>query len=466
MKRTRAAAALVALAAAATSASASAAPAELGLNVHQSKDTGVDVASGAGLKWARIDVDWYGIETAAGVYDWSVIDALVDRATSKGLSVLAVLSYTPAWASQGDAKGGGTLNDVPKAGTYASFVTAAVNRYKSKVTHYELWNEPNLQQFFEGTPADYVSRVLVPGADALHAACPACLVLGPGLATVGGEYATWMDVVFPAAASKIDVVTGHVYAGFPGPAGSSGPGVTSDSFFNKLESHRVVKVGGTTVYEGPLSFKEEMDKHGVKKPFWLTETGLEATSGNAKEEAAQVDYYKKTLEAMLTRPWWTATIFYEAFDEPGQPYRWGVVRRDPAAASGYVPKASYGFLSKVRASSPYFGGSKTDCDDGLDNDGDGATDFPADTTCASAGAPSEGKPVGPDAGASSSSSGASGSSGVGDDGGASSGFVDPGERPPSDDSGCSASPRAGVGEGVLVGALALALGLALRRRRG
>lgn len=436
------------------------APAGLGLNVHQSKDTGVDVTAAAKLGWARIDVNWYDVEKSAGVYDWTVIDALVDAARAKNVEVLAVLAYTPAWASDGDNKGGGTLNDVPKAGTYASFVTAAVGRYKSKVTAYELWNEPNLTQFFEGAPADYLARVLLPGASALHAACATCKVVGPGLATVGGEYATWMDAVLAGAKDQIDVVSGHVYAGFPGPAGSSGPGVTSDSFFNKLESHRVIKVGGSTVYEGPLSFKEVMDKHGVTKPFWLTETGLEATQGNAAEEAAQVTYYRKVLEAMLTRPWWSSTIFYEAFDEPGQPYRWGVVRRDPAAPGGWVKKPSLDLLTKVRASSPYFGGTKTECDDGLDDDGDGAIDWPADTTCASATSPSEGKPVSPDAGAGDAGTPVA----IGDD---PDGGPPPPDAPAGDDGGCAQAGRAGgAAEGAL-GAVALfgVVALAARRRR-
>src|SRR6185369_6900537 len=115
-----------------------------------------------------------------------------------------------------------STNDIPKPGTYAAFVTAAVNHLKDRVTAYELWNEPNLQQFFEGTPQDYISNVLIPGADALHAACPTCLVVAPALATVGTDYATWLDAVLAAAKDKIDVVSGHDYAHFPQDSPGSG----------------------------------------------------------------------------------------------------------------------------------------------------------------------------------------------------------------------------------------------------
>ncbi len=380
------------------SAPAEAATKELGFNVHQSATVGLDVTKAAGLGWVRLDLNWLDAEPAQqGTYDWSRFDAQIDAASAKGLNVLAVLAYGPAWASEGDTKGDGSTNDVPKAGTYAAFVTAAVNRYKAKVTHYEIWNEPNLGQFFEGTPQQYLDRVFVPGADAVHAACPTCKVVGPGLSTVGTAYATWLDAVLTAAEPKLDIVSGHIYHSFPDGSGT-GAGLTSDSFFNKLDSHRIVKIGTATIYEGPLSLKEVMDNHAVTKPLWLTETGTDATPGNATEEEAQRVYYRQVMEQMLVRPWWTNTIFYEAFDEPPAPYKTGAVVHDPNAPNGYVPKAVFTFLQKVTSSQPAFGGTKTDCDDGLDNDLDGQIDYPADTTCTSLASPSEGVAPPPDAG--------------------------------------------------------------------
>ncbi len=390
--------ALVTTAALGLAAPALGASKELGFNVHQSPSVGLDATRDAGAGWVRMDFNWLDAQpSAGGAYDWARFDALIDGAVARKLKVLAVVGYTPVWASQADAKGGGSQNDVPKAGTFAPFVTAVVNRYKNRVTHYEIWNEPNLEQFFEGTPTDYIERVLLPGADAVHAACPTCKVVGPGLASIGGAYGAWLDQVLAAAKSKIDIVSGHVYAGFPTPGG--GAGVTSDSFFNKLEKHRVVQVGGVTVFEGSLSFKEVMDKHGVTAPFWLTETGKEATLGDAAQEEAQRVFYRQVLEVMLTRPWWSGTVFYEAFDEPPAPYTWGVVVHDPAAPGGYRAKRALGFLKKVTSAQPAYGGNKTDCDDGLDNDLDGKVDFPADPQCTAASGASEGAAPPPGTGA-------------------------------------------------------------------
>lgn len=369
--------------------------AELGLNVHQSSTVGLDITRDAKLAWVRIDLNWLDAQPQNGAPDFTLFDTIVDGARSRGLKVLAVLAYTPAWASTGDTKGDGSTNDVPITGAYAAFVTAAVQHFAGRVDHYELWNEPNLAQFWEGTTQQYIDLVLVPGADALHAACASCQVVGPALATVGTAYASWMDAIFSQAQAKIDIVSGHIYAGFP--AAGSTIGTTSDSFFNKLESHRVVMVGSVPVYTGPLSFHEEMTKYNVQKPFWLTETGLQAALGNTTQESAQTDYYRNVIESMATRPWWTTTIFYEAFDEPNTGLTWGVALDDSAAPSGYQPKPVMQLLQNAASVVPDGGalvdGGITPGSDGGTGSGGAGTDGAATTPDASA-SPDAGHPSG------------------------------------------------------------------------
>jgi 6-phosphogluconolactonase len=427
---------------------------ELGANIHQSTTTGPDATRDATLGWVRVDMNWLDIEHAQGQLDFTLLDAVVDAAVAHNLKVLAVLAYTPAWASSGDTKGDGPNNDVPIAGAYAAFVTAAVNHFKNRVTHYEIWNEPNLSVFFEGTPAQYTSLILVPGADAVHAACATCSVVGPALASIAGMYDVWLDAALTAAKDKIDIISGHAYAGFP--IDDSSAGTTSDSFFNKLDAHRIVKFGTTVVYEGPLSYREVMVKHAVTAPFWMTETGLEAAYGDLNAEASQTRFYRHVLEAMLTRPWWTATIFYEAFDEPNTGHTFGICLHDPSASIGYDAKPVMDLLKKAIAEQPAFGGNGTDCEDGLDNDGDGLIDYPADPDCTSATSTSEGLPPSPDAGV---DAGDMGDGGAGDDGGSN------GASGGESSGGCSSSGRSESGGGAILVAFA-ALVIAFRRRRG
>src|SRR5581483_7712379 len=215
---------------------------ELGLNTHQSSSTALDVARDAKVKWVRIDLNWLDAQPANAAPDFTRFDTIVDAARLRGLEVLAVIAYGPAWASSGDTKGDGSTNDVPNANLYGPFVTATVNHFAGRVTHYELWNEPNLGQFWEGTTQQYIDVILKPGADAVHAACASCVVVGPGLASIGTVYATWLDTVLAQASGKLDVVSAHDYAAFP--VDDPQAGVTADSFFNKLDAHRIVQIGG------------------------------------------------------------------------------------------------------------------------------------------------------------------------------------------------------------------------------
>lgn len=406
----------------------------LGTNIHQSAELGIPITLEGQMGWLRVDFNWLQIEPSQGTFDFALFDAIVDDAAASGLEVLAVLAYGPAWASQGDLMGDGSTNDVPDSAAWAAFVSATVSHFQGRITHYELWNEPNLDVFFEGQPADYVGGLLLPGADAVHAACPECQVVAPGLATVGDEYDVWMDASLAAGKDVIDIVSGHVYAGFHS-------GTTSDNFFQKLEQHRVLYVGDTVVYEGPLALKEVMDAHGVTAPFWMTETGYEAPPGDPAELEAQDDYVRHVLEAQVARPWWTGTIWYEAFDNTG--FTWGLATPEGA---GYAPKPALARVAKVATMHPAFGGSGKACENGLDDDGDDLADVDEDPDCLLGDDDNE-------AGPSQGGGGAGGGSPLGGEGGAGA----PGAAGPST-SGCGCRVGAGERAGSARGA-ALALGL-------
>jgi hypothetical protein len=388
--------AIICAAVALSASSARAATHDIGFNVHQSLDTGVPVSAACGGSIVRIDLNWIQIEETEGNFNWALFDALIDGARARGQRVLAVPAYGPAWASAQNLDGKGSTNDVPRPGLYELFVRAAVERYRDRVEYWELWNEPNLEEFFEGTPQQYVDVILKPGASAVKSVCPECRTLAPGIATlVAGKYDVWMKTVLEQAKDQIDIVSGHVYSDFP----SDPTNPTAITFFTKLEAHRVLTHEGAILYEDPLSLRESQVKYGAgNKPFWLTETGKTAKFGDTAAMAEQSVYARKVLEAMLTRPWWQTTIFYEAFDEPTMSYDWGFALRDPDAPEGYRAKPVCALVSRAVARQPLFGGTGTDCDDGLDNEGDGRIDYPADDDCSSTSTRSEGAPPVMDAG--------------------------------------------------------------------
>jgi hypothetical protein len=361
----------------------------IGVNTHQPASDVLDAAKALGVSWVRIDFNWYQVQPTATKTDWSLFDKLINEATKRGLKVFPTLGYGPDWACEAD-KDGKSNNNVPKAGKYQAFCQAAAARYKGKITHWGLWNEPNLD-FFDGTKQQWIDRVVIEGTKGIKAGCPACKVLGPELASIGSDYAVWLADSIKAlkqASLMYDIVTWHIYGSFvelnPSWACWSG-----DLFIHDLDQHRTC-LG----WHGPLSVREVLVNNKLSNlDVWITETGYKAPISDAKAQANQVTYYRRVLEEQLERSWWTHTFFYEVVDDNAISDKWGMAVRSTAGGaawpSSYQLKPVWTFVKGVLAKQPALGGSGTDCNDGLDNDGDKLIDYPKDTGCASASDPTE-----------------------------------------------------------------------------
>lgn len=103
---------------------------------------------------------WSQIELAKGEFKWDNLDGAIATSESRGLTdILYVIGTTPAWAAADPTN----LNasDYPQPGAaeapanisdWSEWVTAVVTRYKGRISSYQIWNEANLANFFNGTP--------------------------------------------------------------------------------------------------------------------------------------------------------------------------------------------------------------------------------------------------------------------------------------------------------------------------
>jgi hypothetical protein len=460
-------------------APAAAAPTNyLGVNAHQPAGDVLDAAKALGVSWVRIDFNWFQAQPSATKTDWSLFDTLINEAQKRGLKVFPSLGYGPAWASEPDTDGK-PHNNVPKVGAYQAFCQAAAARYKGKITHWGLWNEPNLD-FFEGTKQQWIDRVVIEGIKGIKAGCPGCKVVGPELASIGSDHAVWLADSLKAlkqAGLMYDIISWHIYGSFkelkPGWACWDG-----DLFHHDLDAHRVC-----FGLHSPLSVREVLINNKLSNlPVWLTETGYTAPSSDAAKKANQVTYYRRVVEEQLERPWWTHTFFYEIVDDNLISDKWGMAVRTSAGAAwpgSYQLKPVWSFIQGVLSKQPALGGSGSDCSDELDNDGDKLIDFPADKGCASAADPTETAGSTPDAGppndaAAQDSAPPSDGPGPGADGPApadAAAETDGGAgdgptsgEPPEEGCGCVAG-RAGADLGAGSAALALLVLLVALRRR-
>ncbi len=285
---------------------------------------GFDRVAAAGIGWVRIDFVWALVETSQNHFDWSVYDAIVQAAELRGLSVLGILAYTPAWATDGPS-----LNGVPRSvADWEDFCFRAAQRYRGRVRHWELWNEPNQPHFFAGTLAQYVERILEPGADAIRAADAGAQVGGPALAHLeSADWYFWLLEVLLQAGDKLDFATHHLYD-------PDGPG----DLTSKLESP--TPFGGNPALWDiwTPSVKEVLTEAGwLGQPFWLDETGWASKKLGENTQANHLDGFLATwFDGVAGRDWVDKLFVYELRDSPSaDPNGWGLLRADGSAKPSF-----------------------------------------------------------------------------------------------------------------------------------
>ena len=309
-----------------------------GVNVHA--PTGADLTAkldrvrAAGIGWIRVDFLWPAIEAEPGVFDWSAYDEIAAAASARHLGVLATVLFTPDWATSAPSWTG-----VPDVAAWTDFCRRAAERYRGKIDHWEIWNEPNLSEFWAGSRQQYIDVLLKPGSDALHAGNPDAQVGGPALAhLVSADWFDWLSDVLSQAGDRLDFITHHVYNG------SGNRQVTSKLNDSTLFGDQP----GLWSVVAP-SVREVLEhEHRFGGPFWLTETGWQSA---AVGESHQAGYYSGILGDWFTgqhrQDWITRLFFYELQDpDPSTGLSWGML-----AADG-TPKAAYSAYRDFIAAHP------------------------------------------------------------------------------------------------------------------
>jgi len=181
-------------------------------------DRYLDLVDASGARWIRFDVDWSTVEPERGRSDWSGVDRVVAAAVERGLQVLGLITNTPAWArieESGDDSHG-RPSDPAEFGRFAGDAAA---RYAGTVRHWEIWNEPNLTQFFTPAPdVEQYARLLSAAATAIRAAAPDAVIVTGGLspATDNGtdiSPTTFLDELYDRGAEDdFDAVGMHPYS--------------------------------------------------------------------------------------------------------------------------------------------------------------------------------------------------------------------------------------------------------------
>ncbi len=259
------------------------------------------LATGATIN--RWPIYWPVVEQSAGAFDWRTQDATVRADLAHGLQINAILLgtpwhyqtgtplpapqdpadrpvgdlalyrperatpqglYEPVFSDGSDQPGAG--KQINPANRWARFVFQAVNRYKpggvlaqqfgwaqgAGVRHWEMWNEPDLTSFWDGSLADY-ARLLKVGYLAAKQADGQAVILFGGLANFSWP-SFYGDVL-------------NIYAADPlaGPHGFFHNILATHNYSYSWRSWQYVFNAGNT-----------MRAFGFEKPIWLNESGVRA----------------------------------------------------------------------------------------------------------------------------------------------------------------------------------------------
>jgi hypothetical protein len=125
----------------------------------------VQMIAEAGFHWLRQEFPWEDIEVhgegdfldrrndPAGIDAWAKYDEIVDLADRYGLEIIARLGNPPSWSrAAGDAAGSFAPPD--DLADYGDFVATVVERYAGRVSHFQIWNEPNIYPEWGEAPVD------------------------------------------------------------------------------------------------------------------------------------------------------------------------------------------------------------------------------------------------------------------------------------------------------------------------
>jgi hypothetical protein len=191
-----------------------------------------------GVRLLRLEFPWPLLEPRRGTFDWRRADYIVRRARRHRVRVQPVLVYSPGWAAP-------TATRPPTARDFSRFARKFATRYRRSIDHYELWNEPDTNRYWDGTQAAYVENVLRPGYRAVKAGDPSAKVLLGGPATPNLD---WLTGIYRLGGGRsFDVLAYHDYTADP----------------EALIGHA-------------FAVKGVLNAHGQsRKPVWLGEYGVQ-----------------------------------------------------------------------------------------------------------------------------------------------------------------------------------------------
>jgi hypothetical protein len=244
-----------------------------------------------GITTWRGSFGWDDFEPSRGVFDFAWLHRFANAAEQDGITLRPYVAYTPQWASAGGTDAD-TWNDPPASlddwGLFIRELARALRQHPN-VRSLEIYNEENVAQWWDGTPAQY-RAVLERASREIHAANARLQVVLGGMVYPDTN---WLDEVCgDDRHAPFDILPFHAY-----PETWTPPGVDLERYL------------GTQFETG---FVHAADEACGRLPIWINETGFATTDGVSEE--TQAAWWARAITTFAAEPRVDAIGVYEIKD--------------------------------------------------------------------------------------------------------------------------------------------------------
>lgn len=224
-------------------------------------DRTADPAVGSLRLWDTFTM-WRQIETRDGHFKFARVDAFVAAAERGGDKAMLVLGQTPRFhARHPHAPGfyGAGASSMPRLAAWRRYVGKVAKRYRSTI-EYQIWNEPNVDGFWRGSPAQMALLTRI-ATQKIRSIAPRATIVSPPMPLRLKSQRKWFVKYWSQrtggrrVGSYVDVASVNPYP---------------------MAAQRPEQSLGLTRWA-----KRTLSGLGVRKPLWVTEINYGMGSGTA-----------------------------------------------------------------------------------------------------------------------------------------------------------------------------------------
>lgn len=171
-----------------------------------------DVPIGEWRLWDAY-VAWPNLEPIRGRWRFETLDKYVALSAEHHVGLLLPLGLSPTWASARPQEKStyqpGAAAEPRSIDDWRIYVSTVVRRYKGRIQAYEIWNEPNLKQFWSGS-VDQMITLTREASQIIRNIDPNAIIVSPS-ATQDRGVAWLAEFLIKGGGSFVDVIGFHLY---------------------------------------------------------------------------------------------------------------------------------------------------------------------------------------------------------------------------------------------------------------